>query len=76
MDQQQQFLLELGTIVEVDGLRPDQPLTDGNWDSVALLSTIALVDGCFDVSVSGAELSRCTTPQDILNLIDKTKGAQ
>jgi acyl carrier protein len=71
---QQQFLAELAGILEVGSLTLDRPLTDGNWDSVAMLSTITLVDQLCDVSLSGRELSQCTTPQDILDLIDRTKA--
>lgn len=70
---QQEFLSQLATIVEVKELRPDQPLTDGNWDSVAIMSTIALVDEHFDISLSGADLSGCTTPQEILDLVESTR---
>jgi acyl carrier protein len=71
----EQFLSELATILELDSVEAVQPLTDGNWDSVAIMSTIALVDEHFNVSLPGAQLSRCTTPQDILNLIDRGTGA-
>lgn len=71
---QQKFLAELADILEVDSLSVDRPLTDGKWDSVAMLSTIALVDEQCDISLSGRDLSQCTTAQDILNLIERTKA--
>jgi len=71
---QQRFLTELAGILEAGPLTLDRPLTDGNWDSVAMLSTIALVDELCDVSLSGRDLSQCTTPKDILDLIERTKA--
>lgn len=39
------------------------------WDSLALVSTIALVDDCFNVLLDGASLSACKTVGDIEALI-------
>jgi acyl carrier protein len=69
------FLPELAKIIEVNDLPPTRPLTDGTWDSVAIMSTIALIDERFDVTVSGAELGQCITAQDVLNLIDRTAAS-
>jgi acyl carrier protein len=71
---EQTFLTELAQIVEVDALTPDRPLTDGNWDSVAIMSTIALIDEHYGISLSGAALSRCTTPAAILDLIRQAQA--
>jgi acyl carrier protein len=45
----------------------------GAWDSLALVSTIALVDDCFNVMLDGASLSACTTIGDIEALIEKAR---
>jgi acyl carrier protein len=66
------FLRDLARIVEVDALPPGRSLTDGTWDSVAMMSTIALIDEQFDVAVSGAELGQCITAQDVLDLVRRT----
>jgi acyl carrier protein len=43
------------------------------WDSLALVSTIALVDDCFNVMLDGASLTACTTIGDIEALIEKAR---
>lgn len=40
-----------------------------NWDSLAVVSTIALADDCFDVMLSGQALGNCATIADIESLI-------
>ena len=45
----------------------------GAWDSLALVSTIALVDDCFNVMLDGASLSACTTVGDIEALVEKAR---
>lgn len=45
----------------------------GAWDSLALVSTIALVDDCFDVMLDGTALSACATIGDIEALIEKAR---
>ena len=39
------------------------------WDSISILSTIALIDECFHVMISGNEIEACETLGDILKLI-------
>lgn len=43
------------------------------WDSLAIVSTIALADDCFGVMLEGKALSDCKTIADIENLIDAAK---
>lgn len=54
-------------------LRPQQQLRElPNWDSLAVLTTLALVDECFGKSLSGEALSRCETVEDLCRLIDES----
>lgn len=39
-----------------------------NWDSVAMLSAISLIDHCYGITVSAAELEKCQTVGDLLRL--------
>lgn len=41
------------------------------WDSLAIISTIALVDDCFNVMLDGKSLGSCETIHDIEVLIKK-----
>lgn len=49
--------------------------TEAQWDSLALVSTIALVDECFDVLLDGSELAACETIAGIERLIARAKAA-
>lgn len=44
------------------------------WDSLAIVSTIALADDCFGVMLDGKALDECLTIADIENLIASLKG--
>ena len=44
-------------------------LSDLEWDSMALLSTMALIDEIFGIVVSGDQLTECVTVGDILMLL-------
>lgn len=45
-----------------------------NWDSLAVLTTLALVEECFAVQISGEALSRCETVQALCSLIERTRS--
>lgn len=45
------------------------------WDSLALVSTIAAVDECFDVMLDGKALSACQTIGDIEQLVAQATNA-
>lgn len=72
------FYEGMAEIFEIDPVRitPQFDLTsaEAQWDSLALVSTIALVDECFNVMLDGTELAACTTIGDIEALIEKAKG--
>jgi acyl carrier protein len=44
-------------------------LHEHGWDSLAVISTIAIVDELFNVTLDGSALSKCTTVADIEALI-------
>ncbi len=46
---------------------------EANWDSLAIVSTIALVDDCFNVMLDGKSLGECQTIGDIERLIESAK---
>jgi acyl carrier protein len=43
------------------------------WDSLAIVSTIALADDCFNVMLEGKSLGECMTIADIEKLIEAAK---
>ena len=65
------FLESLSESIELeDGiLKEDTNLEDIEWDSLAVISCIALADEHFNVMITGEELANSKTIQDIINLI-------
>jgi acyl carrier protein len=63
--------------VEVTAITSSFELHSGEaaWDSLAIVSTIALADDCFGVVLEGKALGVCQTIADIEKLIEAaTKG--
>ncbi len=73
------FYVGLAEIFEVttDKIKPEFVLNNANapWDSLAIVSTIALANDCFNVFLSGQELINCLTVSDIEKLISQSKGS-
>ncbi|MEY3000609.1 MAG: hypothetical protein RL648_823 [Verrucomicrobiota bacterium] len=58
-----------GTLVPAQNLRALP-----NWDSLAVLTTLALVDECFGVQLSGEALSECQNVADLCTAIERARG--
>lgn len=53
-------------------LQADQKLQDlPNWDSLAILTTISMLDLDYGVTVTGTDLQGCTTVADVFALTNK-----
>lgn len=69
------FYEGMAEIFEVDpasmSAQFDLTSADCEWDSLAIVSTIALVDDCFNVMLSGDALGDCKTIGDIEALVAK-----
>lgn len=70
------FYEELAEILELepDQITPDLRLDDTPWDSLAVVSTIALIDELYDVAVRADALNSCETVGDIEKLVAKQTG--
>ena len=70
------FYDELAEILEIeaDQISPDLRLDETPWDSLAVVSTIALIDELYDVAVSADALNKCETVGDIEKLVAREKG--
>jgi acyl carrier protein len=55
--------------VAVAEITPEFDLASHTWDSLAIVSTLALADECFDVMLDGKALGACVTVADIEALI-------
>jgi acyl carrier protein len=67
----QAFYIGLAEILEIDPseISAEMNLLAHNWDSLAVVSTIALCDECFNVMLEGQSLTKCETVADIEKLI-------
>jgi acyl carrier protein len=73
-----EFKEGLAEILEIDAsaVGPDVALTADNWDSLAIVSTIALVDDTHGVMLNGLSLAKCQSVQDLLALIEKARTSK
>jgi acyl carrier protein len=60
--------------IDVDQVTPEFELKNIDWNSLAIVSTIALADECFGVILNGRALDLCKTIADIENLIAAKKA--
>lgn len=67
-----EFYEGMAEILEIEPgeVGPDLPLSEENWDSLAIVSTIALIDEVYDKTVSGEALERCKTVGEIEQLAE------
>lgn len=72
----QQFYEGLAEVLEIEpsDISPDLVLADHSWDSLAVVSTIALIDEVFGIIVPGQALLACKTAGEIEALVRATKG--
>ncbi len=65
-----EFYEGLAEILEVDveGINSEMKLEEG-WDSLAVVSTIALIDDVYDIQVHPNGIAECKTVGDLEKLI-------
>ena len=64
-------LIEEALDTEEGALRPETPLDDvEEWDSITMLSLIAMLDEEFNKTISGKELKALKTVADILAFME------
>lgn len=75
--QMTQFYEGVAEIFEIDltEVKPELDLQSMVWDSLAIVSIIALADDCFNVMLDGKALGACETLGDIEKLIANVKKA-
>lgn len=70
----QEFYEGLAEILEVapETIKPELTLEEEQWDSMAVISCVALIDEVYGQLISGSSLTTCKTVADIQNLISKS----
>lgn len=65
------FKSEFAEIIDVDTdmVTPDLVLDDNNWDSLAIVSTAALIDDEYDKIIDGEALTNCKSVKELMALI-------
>jgi len=71
-EQEQTFLTRLAEAIESDPLAADSPLNAAQWDSIVVLSVIALIDEIFNATVPLADLQAVDSVPGLLELIRKS----
>ena len=74
-DTMSEFYEDLTEILELDETVNASYVFGDEWDSLAIVSTIALVDETHDIFLVGTDLAECKSVQDLLDLIAKQKQA-
>ncbi len=66
-----EFYEGLAEILEVEPseVTSEMTLGEGAWDSLAIVSTIALIDEVYDRTVSADALAECRTVGDVEKLV-------
>ena len=69
-----EFLKKIAGILEVDDMKEtDELKAFPQWDSLAVLSVIAMLDANYGVNLHAAEFERITTAADLWNLVQSRK---
>lgn len=55
--------------IDVEDLGPTVELSEDKWDSLAIVSTIALIDEVYDIAINADGLGNCETVGDIDALV-------
>lgn len=71
-----EFLAEMAEILEEDSVAADAELNSfESWDSLAVLSVVALADAQFGVNMSAQEINEATTVGDLYQRMLAKKAA-
>jgi acyl carrier protein len=71
---EERFVEGFAEILEIEpaSVVPTLDLSSHNWDSLAIVSTIALVDELYGLVLNGKALSNCKTLSDVQSLVTAT----
>ena len=71
-----EFLQKLGETLEMPALEADAELKSlPQWDSLAVLSIIAMLDANYAVNLQAADLGNVNTPTQLWNLVQSKQKA-
>ena len=72
LEKKETFFNEFANLLDVErsNLSENTLFNDLEWDSMAVISTIALIDEIFDIVISGDELLNCSSISDVFSLLN------
>jgi acyl carrier protein len=66
-----EFYQKLAEILDVEEVKPEDVLKDfDGWDSLAILSVLAMADAKYSVSIKADEIRAVVSAQDLANLVE------
>ncbi|MCF7533915.1 acyl carrier protein [Pseudomonas sp. NPDC078416] len=68
LEEQVVALIEEAMEADEGTLKVDQPL---DWDSIALVTFMALVDERLEKTISASRLNKCETVRDVITLVSE-----
>ncbi len=69
-----EFLKKLAEILEVPEMKPSDQLKDfPQWDSLSVLSVIAMLDANYGVNLRAADFATVNSAEDLWNLVQARK---
>jgi acyl carrier protein len=69
-----EFLAKIAEILEVDGVsETDELKAFPQWDSLSVLSVIAMLDASYGVNLRAADFAPVSTASDLWNLVQARK---
>jgi acyl carrier protein len=71
----EEICAKLADILQVDDVKPTDVLASfEEWDSLSVLSVVAMVDADYGVTLSAPELAGVSTAQGLAELIAQKRG--
>ena len=68
------FYEQLAKILDIEEVKPEDVLKDFEaWDSLAILSVLAMADSTYGVSIKADEIRSVTTAVELANLVEAKK---
>jgi acyl carrier protein len=70
-----EFLKQVATVLELEEVKPDDNLKAfPQWDSLAVLSVIAMLDANYGVNLRAADFGPVQSAADLWTLVQAKKG--
>jgi len=70
------FCEKLAQVLDLEAVEPASVIQDlPDWDSLAALSVVAMLDSRYGVHINSSDLKRLSTVQDLMDLTARLSGS-